>query len=365
SNSRSNTCSFYCHVTKTSPTPPFTINILNLTPSLIHSSHTKYKHPSPPNPAMAAPQFLLLLLLLVVLPVSHSSRLFHRDSYATSTIASKVPPSDVDLVEFPLNLEYLEAEFFLFGALGGGLDVYAPNLTMGGPPPLGARKANLDHLTRDIIEQFAWQEVGHLRAIKSKVKGFPRPLLDLSSASFAKVINSAFGRPLFPPFDPYCNSINYLIASYLVPYVGLTGYVGANPKLQGPSSRKLVAGLLAVESGQDAVIRTMLYERSMMKVHPYDITVAEFTNKISILRNKLGNDGIKDEGLVVPVELGAEGKVRGNVLAGNEFSIGYGRTPEEILRIVYGNGNESCPGGFYPDGARGRIARSHLEKSSI
>ncbi|CAI0467549.1 unnamed protein product [Linum tenue] len=282
----------------------------------------------------------LTALLLLLLPFSHSSS-FGGDRYRPRRrppAIAKVPQSDVDLVEFPLNLEYLEAEFFLFGALGHGLDVYAPNLTDGGPPPIGARKANLDLVTRDIVEQFAWQEVGHVKAIKSNVKGFPRPQLDLSPASFAKVINDAFGKSLSPPFDPYANSINYLIACYLIPYVGLTGY--------------LVAGLLAVESGQDA--------RALVKVHPYGISVAEFTNRISVLRNRLGGAGVKDEGLVVPKELGAERKVRGNVLAGDEFSLGYGRTPEEILRIVYGGGNESSPGGFYPKGAQGRIARSHL-----
>ncbi|CAI0467546.1 unnamed protein product [Linum tenue] len=304
----------------------------------------------------------LTALLLLLLPFSHSSS-FGGDRYRPRRrppAIAKVPQSDVDLVEFPLNLEYLEAEFFLFGALGHGLDVYAPNLTDGGPPPIGARKANLDLVTRDIVEQFAWQEVGHVKAIKSNVKGFPRPQLDLSPASFAKVINDAFGKSLSPPFDPYANSINYLIACYLIPYVGLTGYVGANPKLQGPASRQLVAGLLAVESGQDAIIRGLLYERALVKVHPYGISVAEFTNRISVLRNRLGGAGVKDEGLVVPKELGAERKVRGNVLAGDEFSLGYGRTPEEILRIVYGGGNESSPGGFYPKGAQGRIARSHL-----
>ena len=70
---------------------------------------------------------------------------------------------DRKLLEFPLNLEYLEAEFFLFGALGFGLDTVAPSLTMGGPSPIGAQIANLDRLTRDIVLQFAWQEVGHLR----------------------------------------------------------------------------------------------------------------------------------------------------------------------------------------------------------
>lgn len=52
-------------------------------------------------------------------------------------------------------------------------------------------------------------------------------------------MNNAFGRALEPPFDPYANTINYLLASYVIPYVGLTGYVGANPKLQGSSSRRV------------------------------------------------------------------------------------------------------------------------------
>ena len=81
------------------------------------------------------------------------------------------------------------------------------------------------------------------------MKGFARPLLDLSKKSFAKVMDDAFGRKFVPPFDPYANSYNYLIASYLVPYVGLTGYVGANPKLHCPASRKVTKlnySLLAV-----------------------------------------------------------------------------------------------------------------------
>ncbi|CAB4293095.1 unnamed protein product [Prunus armeniaca] len=287
-------------------------------------------------------------------------------SYTSGSILSHNPrsysltQSDVDLLEFPLNLEYLEAEFFLYGSLGYGLDEANPGLTQGGPSPIGAKKAHLDNFTRDVITQFAWQEVGHLRAIKSIVKGFPRPLLNLSTESFAKVFDSAFGHPLVPPFDPYANSINYLLASYVIPYVGLTGYVGTAPNLQANVSKSLVAGLLAVESGQDAVIRALLYERAPEKVQPYGITVAEFTNRISDLRNKLGHEGWKDEGLVVPKYRGAEGKISGNVLAGDEFSLGYARTQQEILRIIYGSGNERVPGGFYPKGADGHIAKSYL-----
>lgn len=300
--------------------------------------------------------FLASLVLPLIFPECYSSSLL----IASATTQKS---SDVDLLEFPLNLEYLEAEFFLFGSLGHGLDVVAPNLTEGGPSPIGAKLAKLDILVRDIILQFGLQEVGHLRAIKSTVKGFPRPLLDLSTANFAKVMNNAIGRSLVPPFDPYANSINFLLASYVIPYVGLTGYVGANPMLQNATSKALVAGLLGVESGQDAVIRTLLYERRQELVLPYNVTVAEFTNRISTLRNNLGHTGVKDEGLVVPRELGAEGRVTGNILSADKDSLSYARTPQEILRIVYGNGDEHVPGGFYPKGARGRIARSYLNNT--
>jgi hypothetical protein len=124
-----------------------------------------------------------------------------------------------------------------------------------------------------------------------------------------------------------------------------------------------VASLLGVESGQDAVIRALLYEKGNQKVLPYDITVAEFTNRISELRNKLAMCGIKDEGIEVPLALGAEQRTNSNILSADPNSLSYARTPPEILRIVYGSGSEYKPGGFYPNGGGGNIAKSFLHKA--
>ncbi|XP_058077161.1 ferritin-like catalase Nec2 isoform X1 [Magnolia sinica] len=270
-------------------------------------------------------------------------------------------PDDVDKIQFALNLEYLEAEFFLYGALGYGLDGVAPEIAQGGPPPIGGKKANLDRLTHQIIEEFGYEEVGHLRAIKSTVGGFPRPLIDISSKNFATIFDNAFEKPLSPPFDPYISSVNYLLASYVIPYVGLVGYVGTNPNINGYVSKRLLAGLLGVEAGQDAVIRALLYERADELVLPYKRTVAEFTARVSDLRNRLANCGIKDEGLFVPLQLGAENKTTSNILSANADSLSYARTPAEILRTVYGTGDESKPGGFFPEGGSGSIARGFLK----
>lgn len=79
------------------------------------------------------------------------------------------------------------------------------------------------------------------RAIKSILGkyAFPRVQLDVSKATWATTIDKAFGKKLNPPFDPYCNSLNYLISTYTIPYVGLTGYVGTNPLLAGMGAKSV------------------------------------------------------------------------------------------------------------------------------
>jgi len=126
---------------------------------------------------------------------------------------------------------------------------------------------------------------------------------------------------------------------------------------------QLLAGLLGVEAAQDAVFRARLFERLGDAVPPYrNITVAEFTDRVSALRNGLGRCGVKDEGLTVPGALGAERAICTNVLSADRDSLSYARTPAELLSILYLTGDERVPGGFYPEGANGRIARSFLGK---
>ncbi len=79
------------------------------------------------------------------------------------------------------------------------------------------------------------------RAIHKGLKefAFPRPLLDVSNKTWAKFFDKALGKELKPPFDPYCNSLNYVLSAYMIPYVGLTGYVGTSPLLFGKEAKKV------------------------------------------------------------------------------------------------------------------------------
>ncbi|CAN4111098.1 unnamed protein product [Withania somnifera] len=250
-------------------------------------------------------------------------------SYATNTTCPSgypengvaVDKQDVDKMQFAVNLEFLEAEYFLWAAYGHGLDVVAPNLTMGGPPPIGVRKANLDPLTKNIIVEFAYQEVGHLRALKSTVGVFPRPLLDLSAKNFGKLFDKAFGHKLVPPFDPYRDSLSYMLSCYVIPYVGLVGYVGTNPNINGYKTKRF----------------TLTHILSPISLLVYQTT-----------RNKLAKCGIKDEGIFVHPQLGAENRTRNN------------NTCRDFKDCVH-SGDEHVHSGFYPNGANGKIARNFPE----
>lgn len=69
---------------------------------------------------------------------------------------------DVEVFRFASNFEYLEGEFYLNSALGRGIDSINPSLAFGGPPPIGAQKANLDHVYANIFEEFVYEELGQL-----------------------------------------------------------------------------------------------------------------------------------------------------------------------------------------------------------
>lgn len=56
-------------------------------------------------------------------------------------------------------------------------------------------------------------------------------------------MDEAFGYHLDPPFDPYIHSLNFLLASYVIPYLGINGYTGTNPIIDGYARKKVAIDL--------------------------------------------------------------------------------------------------------------------------
>eukprot|EP00897_Mesotaenium_endlicherianum_P003871 jgi/Mesen1/3511/ME000197S02530 len=272
---------------------------------------------------------------------------------------------DTDYFQLALNLEYLEAEFYFFAAYGYGLDGYKPSYNGGGPPPVGGQKGNLSAPIRGVAEMLALQEAGHIRIIREYLgsKSVARPQIDISITNWNKLVSTALGFKLSTPFNPYQDDLHFLIAAFALPYVGLTAYVGTNPNLVTVPGKQLLAGVLGVEGGQDAMLRTLLWTHINDKVVPYTQTVDLITARITALRDILdGNSRLEDEPIIVSPPMGAEGRTKTNILAANGDSLSYARNGEETLRIVYSTGDAHKPGGFFPKGANGNIAGSFLGK---
>lgn len=115
---------------------------------------------------------LVFLLLVMVAPAT----VLGYANYSCEAVRA----NDKDMIQFALNLEFLEAEYFLHGALGKGLDDFHPEYAKGGPPPIGAQKANLDPRTRKFIEEFGYQEIGHIRYVNQLYIYFTPKLLVLA-----------------------------------------------------------------------------------------------------------------------------------------------------------------------------------------
>ncbi|GKV50394.1 hypothetical protein SLEP1_g57100 [Rubroshorea leprosula] len=72
--------------------------------------------------------------------------------------------------------------------------------------------------------------------------------------------------------------------------------------------------MLLVAISQESRVKAIPLSR--ISRPPLDLGAASFA---LVIGNKLGHGGLKDKDLVVPLELGVQGKISGNVLAGDEY----------------------------------------------
>jgi hypothetical protein len=104
--------------------------------------------------------------------------------HGQDALAQATPPAITDVLNFALNLEYLEANFYLYVSSGAGL-TSAQN--GGGPAVQGAPgKLTLDATTLAIAQQLALDEVNHIAGLKAAITalgGTPiaQPLINLSA----------------------------------------------------------------------------------------------------------------------------------------------------------------------------------------
>jgi hypothetical protein len=263
------------------------------------------------------------------------------------TAIAQMPDIDVDVLNFALNLEYLEAEFYLQAAFGRSLSAAD---TGGGPAPIGGRKVTFaTPAIQAYAEEIALDEEAHVKFLRKALgaKAVARPQIDIGPA-FAAAANAAFSTPsapvtLNPAFDPYANELFFLHGAFIFEDVGVTAYKGAARLITNKDYLEAAAGILGVEAYHAGQIRTLLYAQKDTNIAAYGVTVQTIVQKISDLRASVG--GGKDQGLVVG------GKA--NIQPTDADAIAFSRSTSEVLKIVYLGGTTS--GGFFPAGLNGNI----------
>lgn len=240
-----------------------------------------------------------------------------------------------DVFNFALNLEYLEAEFYLRAAFGRGLaDSDVTGLgNLGGVT--GGRQVTFDTpIIGAYAREIAGDEEAHVRFLRSILGSarVARPALNFTDSFNALARFAGLGNS----FDAFANENNFLLASFVFEDVGVTAYKGATSLIRNNEFLEAAAGLLAVEAYHAGLIRTLLAGRGFFQQ----------VQQISDLRDYF--DGPSD------LDFGIGTAANPDLVPTDANSLAISRTPAQVLAIVYASGTAQ-PGGFAPAGFNGLV----------
>ena len=280
-------------------------------------------------------------------------------SHAPVAFGQTAAPTDADILNFALNLEYLEAQFYSFAATGSGLsnNLLTGTGTQGGI--IGGRRVNFtDPVVSQYAQEIAQDEIAHVRFLREALgsSAVAQPSIDVGGTDpNGAFSNAARAAGLVGPgqvFDPYANDENFLLGAFIFEDVGVTAYKGAAPLITSKVFLEAAAGILAVEAYHASLIRTVLYGKGIATPAPQLI---EATEKISNARDSLDGDFDNDQGVRnVSNQFGTASNIA--PLDGN--GLAYSRSAGQTLNIVYLNRMAVDRGGFFPNGVNGNIRTS-------
>jgi hypothetical protein len=286
-------------------------------------------------------------------------------------------PTDEDILNFALNLEYLEAQFYLYAATGAGLD--SSDTTAGsassyktvGTVTVGDAAAvpGLTTAQQQILNEIAFEEQSHVQFLRKALgsAAVPMPDIDLSFfgplAVAANITTAATGAGSFNPFSSFDY---FLVGAFIFEDVGVTAYSGAAPLISpaGVAAGYLsaAAGIMAVEAYHAGYVRTSLTGRAIAAGSAAAYPYLGAANLVEALRATLtvgasaapSTMGSVETTLTLPTSLTTPSAI---VAASASDAVGFARTVDQVLHIVYGSPTVGVKsGGFFPNGVNSIFA---------
>jgi len=273
-----------------------------------------------------------------------------------SPLSAQTAPTDADVFNFALNLEYLEATFYSRAVFGTDLDAgQVTGTTAAGTVNVsGAKQVTFsDPVVAQLAREIATNERLHVQFVRSTIgsAAISRPALDLSvspTSAFSQAARAAGLIGANESFDPYANDENFLLAAFLFEDVGVTAYKGASPLITNKTFLEAAAGILAVEGYHASMLRTTLYQKGMTT--PGSTAIAG-TEAISNARDSLDGASDIDQGVAMVNNAS-------NIAPTDADGIAFSRTTGQVLNIAYLNRAAVTSGGFFPSGVNGTLRTS-------
>jgi hypothetical protein len=263
-------------------------------------------------------------------------------------------PTDDEILNFALNLEYLEAQFYSFATTGSGLPA---GLTTGvgtvGAVIPGQQVPFQDPVVKAYANEIAADEREHVTFLRNALgsAAVAQPAIDVGGTDPNGAFSSAArAAGLVPPgtaFNPYANDNNFLLGAFIFEDVGVTAYKGASPLITNKTFLEAAAGILAAEGYHAALIRATLFSKGVEVP-----SLVSSANAISAARASIDNNGHDDEGIS-----GASADIS-NIAPLDDNGIAFSRNAANVLNIVYLTSAATNKGGFFPNGVNGSLNMS-------
>ncbi|MGH9466832.1 MAG: ferritin-like domain-containing protein [Terriglobales bacterium] len=216
--------------------------------------------------------------------------------------------TDADILNFALNLEYLEAEFYTYATTGNGIAGAGISTSGAGTEGLttgGAQVSFTDPAVSAIAVQIATDEQDHVKLLRSALgaAAVAKPAINLNALGVG-----------------FATDAQFLTLARAFEDTGVSAYGGAAPLITSATTLGTAAQILGTEAEHSGNIRLLVVEKAIAV-------------------------GALDSSDVLPSA--------STYFAVNSDGLSVIRSPRQVLNIVYGGSGAS--GGFFPSGMNGAI----------